>query len=81
MSGTADRRKAELRALLAKHDPDMLAFMDMARGMAPKARVTQLELPAAGLSRRQPATPGAHSPRWKDAAERPNRPDDEQASR
>lgn len=71
---TADRRKAELRALLARHDPDLLAFMDMARGKFPGAFLTQLELPAEGLSLRRPATPGAHSPRWKDEAERPNGP-------
>ena len=74
MSSTADRRKAELRALLAKHDPDMLAFCDMARGVFPQARMVQLELPAAGVSLRSPATPGAHSPRWKDEAERPAAP-------
>jgi hypothetical protein len=79
MTNPAERRKREIRTLLAKHDPDMLAFMDMVRGRFPSARLTQLELPAAGLSLRAPATPGAHSPRWKDEMERPNPPKREAA--
>lgn len=41
----ADRQRARIRALLAKHDPGLLAFMDAARGVFGEGvRATQLEL-------------------------------------
>jgi hypothetical protein len=40
------RQKAQIRALLAKHDPGLLAFMDATRGVfGPSTRLTQLDLP------------------------------------
>jgi hypothetical protein len=43
---TVSRQKALIRALLAKHDPGLLAFMDATRGVfGPSTRLTQLDLP------------------------------------
>lgn len=58
MTLTADRRKAQIRSLLAKHDPEMLAFVDAVRGQFPQALLTQLELPVEGISMRaRPTSP------------------------
>lgn len=70
VSSSGDTQRARIRAAMKRADPDMLEFVDMARGIFPGARMIQLDLPTEGISIRQPASPGALSPRWKDRAER-----------
>lgn len=42
---TASRHRDQVRALLRKHDPHLLEFLDAARGVfGPGSRLTQLEL-------------------------------------
>jgi hypothetical protein len=45
MSSASDQYRQRIRALLRKHDPAMLEFVDAARGVfGPSTRLTQLEL-------------------------------------
>lgn len=45
MTSPADKHRERVRAVLRKHDPALLEFVDAARGVfGPSTRLTQLEL-------------------------------------
>lgn len=41
--------KAKIRAAIERHQPGMLAWLDAAKVKFPDAKLTQLEIPAAGI--------------------------------
>lgn len=41
--------KAKIRSAIERHQPGMLAWLDAAKARFPDAKLTQLEIPAAGI--------------------------------
>jgi hypothetical protein len=62
MTSRADKHREQVRALLRKHDPALLEFLDAAKGVfGPTTRLTQLELeiePGKKLDLRKPIPEG-----------------------
>ena len=52
MDNSVAARKARIRAIVEKHEPGLAAFVDAAKGPFPEARLTELDVPAAGVAMR-----------------------------
>lgn len=42
--------RTKIRAAIERHNPGMLRFLDAAKAVFPDVKLTQMEIPAAGIS-------------------------------